>query len=206
MRAFHLPRPSAALVVSIVALIVALGGTSYAAFTLPKNSVGTKQLKNNAVTSSKIKNGAVTASKLNTSGVTVPNATHANSADSATNAGHASAADNANALGGSPPSAFESASNVLSAVVTNNGTTATVVRGTPGTTAFRSGPGNVRVVFPRDVSNCTWTATQGNPGSTFVPGDFATVRGDGTATHVEVITYNTTATQIDVNFHIIVVC
>jgi len=49
------PRPpSAGLVVSIVALIVALGGTSYAAFTLPHNSVGTKQLKNKAVTLAKI--------------------------------------------------------------------------------------------------------------------------------------------------------
>jgi hypothetical protein len=50
----RLRRPSAALVVSTVALIVALGGTSYAAFTLPQNSVGTKQLKNNAVTLAKL--------------------------------------------------------------------------------------------------------------------------------------------------------
>jgi hypothetical protein len=35
-------------------LIAALGGTSYAAFTLPDNSVGTKQLKNKAVTLAKI--------------------------------------------------------------------------------------------------------------------------------------------------------
>lgn len=47
-------RPSAGLVVSIIALVVALGGTSYAAFTLPKNSVGTRQLKNKAVTLAKI--------------------------------------------------------------------------------------------------------------------------------------------------------
>lgn len=46
--------PSPALIVSTVALIVALGGTSYAAFTLPSNSVGTKQLKNRAVTLAKL--------------------------------------------------------------------------------------------------------------------------------------------------------
>jgi hypothetical protein len=46
--------PSPAFVVSLVALIVALGGTSYAAFTLPKNSVGTRQLKKMAVTPAKI--------------------------------------------------------------------------------------------------------------------------------------------------------
>jgi hypothetical protein len=42
-------------VVSTLALVVALGGTSYAAVELPKNSVGSKQLKTNAVTSSKVK-------------------------------------------------------------------------------------------------------------------------------------------------------
>jgi hypothetical protein len=50
--------PSPAMVISLIALFVALGGTSYAAITaLPTNSVGTKQ----------IKNGAVTAAKLSTS-------------------------------------------------------------------------------------------------------------------------------------------
>lgn len=54
MSRFTLRRPSPALVVSVVALVVALGGTSYAAFTLPKNSVGTRQLKNKAVTPAKV--------------------------------------------------------------------------------------------------------------------------------------------------------
>jgi hypothetical protein len=68
------------MVVAMTALFVALGGTSYAAFTLPKNSVGTAQLKKGAVTTKKIKNGAVTAAKINTAGLTVPNALHANTA------------------------------------------------------------------------------------------------------------------------------
>jgi hypothetical protein len=83
--------PSPALVVSLIALFVALGGTTYAATSLPRNSVGPKQLKKNAVTSPKIKKGAVTAAKINTSGLTVPNALHATSADSATTAANASA-------------------------------------------------------------------------------------------------------------------
>jgi hypothetical protein len=45
MRDLKSYRPSPALVVSAVALSVALGGTSYAAIVLPANSVGTKQLK-----------------------------------------------------------------------------------------------------------------------------------------------------------------
>jgi hypothetical protein len=85
MRTLRRHTPSPALVVSTIALIAALGGTSYAAFTLPKNSVGTKQLKSNAVTTKKIKNGAVTGSKLNLGGVTVPNAAHASTAATADN-------------------------------------------------------------------------------------------------------------------------
>lgn len=97
----RLRAPSPALVISLIALFVALGGTSYAAITLPKNSVGTKQLKKDAVTGVKIKKGAVTAAKINTKGLTVPNALHATSADSATsatsatNATHATSADSA---------------------------------------------------------------------------------------------------------------
>jgi hypothetical protein len=51
-------RPSPALIVSTIALLVASGGASYAAFTLPRNSVGTKQIKNKAVTLLKIAPGA----------------------------------------------------------------------------------------------------------------------------------------------------
>ena len=54
-------KPSPALVISFIALIVAMGGTGYAAISLPKNSVGTKQLKKNAVKSSKVKNGSLLA-------------------------------------------------------------------------------------------------------------------------------------------------
>jgi hypothetical protein len=49
-------RPSPAIVVACVALLLALGGVSWAATALPRNSVGTAQLKNNAVTSRKVKN------------------------------------------------------------------------------------------------------------------------------------------------------
>jgi len=56
MRNLKLHRPSPALVVSVMALSVALGGTGYAAIVLPANSVGTKQIKKNAVTAAKVKN------------------------------------------------------------------------------------------------------------------------------------------------------
>jgi hypothetical protein len=54
-------RPSAALLVALLALVVALGGTAYAAVQLPKNSVGSAQIKKDAVRSSDVKNRSLKA-------------------------------------------------------------------------------------------------------------------------------------------------
>jgi hypothetical protein len=51
-------------VISVIALFVALGGTSYAVTQLPRNSVGTMQLKQGAVTTAKLKAAAVTSGKI----------------------------------------------------------------------------------------------------------------------------------------------
>lgn len=51
-------------IVACLALFIALGGVSYAAIKLPKNSVGTKQLKKNAVTGAKIKAKTIKASDI----------------------------------------------------------------------------------------------------------------------------------------------
>jgi hypothetical protein len=94
-------RPSPAMVIACIALTVALGGTSVAAINaLPRNSVGTKQLKKNAVTGPKIKASAVTGVKVANNSLTgadvneaslgqVPSAAHAASADTAAPSGAA---------------------------------------------------------------------------------------------------------------------
>jgi hypothetical protein len=51
--------------IALLALFVALGGTSYAAIAIPKNSVGTRQLRNRAVTKTKLGKGSVTPANLN---------------------------------------------------------------------------------------------------------------------------------------------
>jgi hypothetical protein len=61
MRGHGRLRPSPSMAVAFAALMVALGGTSYAIAQLPANSVGTKQLKKNAVTAEKVKNGTLLA-------------------------------------------------------------------------------------------------------------------------------------------------
>jgi hypothetical protein len=84
-------RPSPALLISMLALFVALGGSAYAA-----TKIGTKNIKANAITAGKIKKNAVTSAKIKKEAVTgskikestlgpVPNATNATNAVNATN-------------------------------------------------------------------------------------------------------------------------
>jgi hypothetical protein len=82
--------PSPAMVVALVALFIALGGTSYAAVVLPAHSVGTKQLKKNAVTSVKVKDRTLTGADIKVSTLgKVPSAARADTATSATPSGAA---------------------------------------------------------------------------------------------------------------------
>ena len=61
-------RPSPALTVACLALLVALGGTSVAAVSqlVPRNSVGTAQLRDSAVTTVKVRNNAITTPRCET--------------------------------------------------------------------------------------------------------------------------------------------
>jgi len=70
VRTRSIPRLTYSNVIATLAIFIALGGISYAATNLSKNSVGTKQIKNNAVTSKKIKKNAVTAKKIEKNAVT----------------------------------------------------------------------------------------------------------------------------------------
>jgi hypothetical protein len=108
-----LPRPrlTYANVVSSLALFVALGGVSYAATSLPRGSVGPKQIRAEAVATGKLADSAVTVAKLAkgvrerlapvggapasttiTTTSTPESVRHAETADSAATAGHAETA------------------------------------------------------------------------------------------------------------------
>jgi hypothetical protein len=162
MRTLRAGRPSPALVVSVIALIVALGGTSYAAFSLPKNSVGPRQLRKNAVTTGAIRRGAVTGSKIADNTITgkqinlaalgtVPAANAANTANSAGQAG------NAANLGGSPASAYQQ--KILWARVAPDGT---LTASNGATSSGRLGIGDYEVIFTRPVTGCAYEATIGS--------------------------------------------
>ena len=118
------PHLSYSNVVSTLCLFALLGGGAYAALKVPKDSVGTKQLKNNAVKGSKVADGSLAASDIGGPVDSATEAAHAKVADNATNADQATHADNADnaakadqavnsdALGGSPSSAFFPSSRV----------------------------------------------------------------------------------------------
>jgi hypothetical protein len=124
------PRLTYANVVATIALFAALGGVSYAATTLPKNSVGTDQIQAEAVRTGKLAGDAVTASRLSqgvrerisaagatpTTTSTPESVKHAETADTAATAGTAARADtakDAEALGGQPADQYLTADSVL---------------------------------------------------------------------------------------------
>jgi hypothetical protein len=83
-------------VVSLLALFVALGGSSYAAI-----SVSGRNVKNGSLTGKDVRNNSLTGADVNEARLgTVPRATSADSA------AKAATADDANALGGVPPSGY----------------------------------------------------------------------------------------------------
>lgn len=98
-------RPSPAMIVAVIALIVALGGTAIAAksvIKLPKNSVGSRQLKKKSVTTGKLANNAVNGAKVANGSLTgqdinlgalgkVPSAVQADSAGNSNTVGGHSA-------------------------------------------------------------------------------------------------------------------
>ena len=64
MRRF-VPRSPTAIVLSLIAIFMSMGGAAYAATTLDNGSVRAKNLANGAVTNSKLAQGAVSPGKLN---------------------------------------------------------------------------------------------------------------------------------------------
>ena len=111
-------RPSAALVVSIIALIVALGGTAVAATqisgsSIKRGSIPGNRLKKNTLTGTQIKESTLKTVPSAFGAFAAQKATTAKSADTATTANTATTAGNANQLGGVPPSGYVSSSKVV---------------------------------------------------------------------------------------------
>lgn len=128
-------RPSAAMVVAIVALIVAMSGTAVAASSLVN---GDTMIKKNSLSGNRLRNGSVTGSKIKVSTLgTVPNASHASTADSATNATNAA---NATAAASAPISKVTYVTTPVSVGPSDGNTGLTATASCPsGTTVIGGG-------------------------------------------------------------------
>lgn len=87
-------RPSASMIVALVALFAALGGTGYAAATLSGRDIQKRSIPANRVVNNALGGGQIDESRLGPV-PTAQQALTAQTAASATNAGHADNADNA---------------------------------------------------------------------------------------------------------------
>jgi hypothetical protein len=88
-------RPSPAFVIATLALVVALGGTSYAA-----TKISGSQIKKHSISGNRLKNNTLTGKQINEGKLgTVPKAAHANSATSANHATTAGTATHATTAG-----------------------------------------------------------------------------------------------------------
>ena len=215
---------------SLLALFVALGGTSYAATTLAANSVGSRQIRTNAVGSSEIaysgvrmqdiRSGAVGRSEIGT-GAVGQNEIRNDAVGPGELRSNSVAADEIqpNAVGTSElqdggvdladlSPAAKAAFTLQREAVAKDGT---AVAGTAGSVS-RTGTGAYTVTFGRDVSACQYSATlaavkNGATTDTPDPGRILVQPGTG-ATQIDVRTYNDAAPVVatDEPFHLIVAC
>jgi hypothetical protein len=144
---------------TLALFLVLAGGSAFAARqVLPKNTVGTAQLKNGAVTGAKIKVGAVTGAKIQVASLgTVPNAGHASSADTATSAA------NAAALGGVPASRYLTNDSVLATgEIEVGGWGASAANGSIGTAVINFKPKLGREIPQANLAYLAFEATSAN--------------------------------------------
>ena len=167
-------------VTATLALFVALGGSSYAAFKLPRNSVGSSQIRAGAVHSRQIKNRSIQVADLSRRARTSLRGT----------------------IGPQGPQGPAGASAIkYFAVVRANGDLAA---GNATSGGSGGSPGTYNVGFAQPVTGCAYTATLGtNDSTTVAPGRVVVHEASG---RVAVQTFDPAGTPTDLPFHLIVAC
>jgi hypothetical protein len=182
---------SYANVMATIAAFIALGGTSYAIASLPRNSVGAKQLRSNSVRTSELRRGAVRSTDLKDRSIRVrdisPNARN-------TLRGQAGPAG--------PPGPVGVPLSVAVGVRGN------VTSGTAGvgTNHEDNNLGVYGVVFRRDLRGCRTVATLAATAATGTPPQRGEIVAEPYDQGVIVRTRNSNGTPTDLPFHLIVVC
>ena len=169
-------------VVATLALFIALGGSSYAALKLPKNSVGSKQIRTGAVGSTQVKDRSLQlkdisrparASLTGQQGQTGPQGPPGQP--------------------GTPATRYFAAVSAAGQFVRGN-----------ATSGGRDTVGSYEVGFGQPTSACAFTATLGSTdGSDVVPGRITVSEVGG---KVAVKTFDASGSAADLPFHLIVAC
>jgi hypothetical protein len=180
---------SYANVVATIAVFVAIGGTSYAAINLPRNSVGARELKPRAVGSSEVERNAIGSRAVRAGSLTIGDF------DASTRSALRGEQGPAGPAG---PAGVEFHASVDSAG-----------RRIAGNSLGSSGTGvNRRIlVFDRDVSTCTPVATLARNAGGVIPepppGRIVVAARGST---VEVDTYDENGTPAALPFNLLVAC
>jgi hypothetical protein len=173
-------RMTYANVTATLALFIALGGTSYAALKLPRNSVGSAQIRTGGVGSSEIHDRSIRLQDISR----------------ATRTSLHGAAGPAGAQGPAGAAAVRH----FAAVAASGA----LVRG-DATSGDRAGsPGLYIIGFADSVSGCAYSATLGTTDGTAAPAGRITVNDQ--AGKVGVQTYDAAGASADLPFHLIVAC
>ena len=170
-------------VTATLALFIALGGSSYAALQLPRNSVGAQQVRTGAVRSSEVRDRSLLLRDISTK-------------TRRSLRGQRGAAGPAGAQG--PPGAPATS---YFAAVSSSGS---FVRGN-ATSGGRAGATGVYVVgFAQSVSGCAYSATIGTTDSSSAGAGRISVRDDGGRVGVQ--TFEAAGNAADLPFHLLVAC
>lgn len=190
-------RLSFANVTSALALFIALGGTSYAAITLPANSVGRTQIRSSGVGQSEIAPNAVGRSEIRTGGVAQKELRNNSVGPGELRDGRISPADLSddakNAVAELKGVTFRVAATEAGA--TTGGNAKSVSRTTD--------PGVYSVDLGQDVSACQVSATIAGAGAT--PG-LVTVTPGASTNLLTVSTFDNAAAAANRPFQLLVAC
>jgi hypothetical protein len=189
--------------VALLALFIALGGTSYAAVKLPRNSVGTTQIKNHAVTTSKLSTATVKALKGAKGATGAPGATGATGAAGAKGDPGApatlsvglSANSNTAGLAGGTATAVPAASVTLK----GDGKILVLVTGTFSATCNGGGGCTYAVGAKLDgaaIPNVDTTVTSTTNATVAKPVALANIVSAGAGTHSITLFHDTTGTNL----------
>jgi hypothetical protein len=173
------------MVVACAALMVALGGTSFAAVKVlvPRNSVGSNQVIDRSLLAKDFK-----TPPKGPRGLAGP-------------AGPAGGQGPAGPAGASGPKG--DSATALWAVVDSAGALA---RNKGVASAQKLGAADYLVTFNQDVSACSYQAAVGGPTTTNTPGEASPAQRTGVAAAVEVKTYNSAGAASDRPFYLAVFC